>query len=116
MIGDARITLKDKFHTHSIDRGNARKLTMGFGLLLVTAFAAIVSTADCYGSSVIYASTTRTLKFVTASAYDYYEFKIQPSPYSRSYYLEITWPSSEFDVTGNMPFCQEAYVEVFLTR
>jgi len=91
---------------------------MGLGLLF-SALAAIVSTADgsCYSTTLV-ASTLRHSRSVYASAYDYCEIKIRPNTYysSRSYYLEISWSSSKFDVKGNMPLCKEDYVEVFLTR
>jgi len=83
---------------------------------LLTVIAAIITTADCTCSSItLYATTSLYSRTVYSSSYDYCSIKINPSySYSSSYYLELSW-SSFFDVKGDMPFCKEDYVEVFLT-
>jgi len=87
--------------------------------LLLSVVAAVVTTADCTCySTTLYATTSRNSKTVYSSSYDYCTIKIRPSSYSNygsSYYLEISWSSSYFNVKGDMPFCKKDYVEVFLT-
>jgi len=87
--------------------------------LLLSVVAAVVTTADCTCySTTLYATTSRNSKTVYSSSYDYCTIKIRPSSYSNygsSYYLEISWSSSYFNVKGDMPFCKSDYVEVFLT-
>ena len=86
--------------------------------LLISVAAALLNTADsyCY-STTLYARTYQLSKSILyPSTYERCTIYIKPSSfYSSGYYLMISW-SSYFDVKGNMPFCTEDYVEVFLTR
>eukprot|EP00794_Sanderia_malayensis_P017995 gene17995-19791_t len=76
------------------------------------------SSQYCY-STTLYASTSKSTKsesYYYSSSEDCSTLKIRPSSYysSGKYYLEIKWLS--FDVKGNMPDCNNDYVEVFVSR
>ena len=85
------------------------------------AIAAILSLPTTVGSTcysrTLYARTySQQISVSSPPNYEYCSFYIRPSSYySSSYFLEISW-SSTFDVKGNMPYCIEDAVEVFLTR
>ena len=86
--------------------------------LLSSFVAAIFTCVECYCySQTYYARTYSQQTSVYSSPYDYCTIYISPAYFgSSSYYLEISWSSYHFDVKGNMPHCNEDYVEVFLTR
>ena len=88
-----------------------------FGFL-ASVVATIVTTVKCYCyGTTLFATPHSSSKFVYSRPYDNCAISINPGNYSiTSYYLEISWPSSKFDVKGYMPYCDEDYVEVFLTR
>ena len=86
---------------------------------LITAVVVIVDIAACACLlGTLHATTNSQSKHIIPLNNEHCTFYIRPNSLdnSISYYLEIAWVQSDFDVRGNMPYCREDYVEVFLTR
>ena len=91
---------------------------MKFALLITVIIANIISIAQCACSvRALFADLNHRSYNISPSNYDQCTFYIKPDVYydGLQHYLEIAWYPSDFDVRGNMPFCLEDYVEVFLT-
>ncbi len=71
--------------------------------------------SSCYSSTKYANTNTQYLSNSYYSNNEDCQFTILPSSsYTSGYYLEIIW--TVFDVKGEMPDCENDYVEVFLTR
>ena len=92
---------------------------MDLGLLLLALSAIInTSTSSTCKRTTLYASQERSSRSIYGAAFDCHTIEIRPykGSITKEFYLELSWSSSHFDVKGNMPFCTEDYLEVFLTR
>lgn len=92
-------------------------MDLGFLILALSSIFNTAAFSTC-NPTTLYASTKRSSISINAAAYDCRIINIRPYTHFSSnwYYLELSWSSSHFDVKGNMPFCTEDYLEVYLMR